>query len=83
MLTTQKNASISGTSTIDGVVAANFYGSVGNNTYMNMSLGDMDTYMANTSEVMKDQQEFMAEYQKLKDTIAPQLEKGKGDEMTE
>lgn len=48
-----------------------------------MSLGDMDTYMANTSEVIKDQQEFMTEYQKLKDTIAPQLEKGKGDEMTE
>lgn len=82
MLAIQKSASLSGTSMIDGVVAANFYGTVGDNEHMNMNMGDMDTYMANMTEVMKDQQDFMAEYKKLKDIIAPQLQ-SKGDEMAE
>lgn len=73
MLKMTKNATLNGSSIIDGVVAATFYGSMGENEYVNMSVGDMNVYMNNIQTIIQDQQEFMAEYQKMKEAIAPQL----------
>lgn len=73
MLKTIKDATLNGSSVIDGVVAATFYGSMGENEYVNMSVADMNAYMTNIQTVMQDQQEFMTEYQKMKEVIAPQL----------
>lgn len=83
MLEVRKSATITGKSTIGGVEAATFYGTVGDSEGMSMRMGDMQTYMSNMPEVMKDQQDFMTKYQELKDTIEPKLSgvsNEKGDE---
>lgn len=70
---------LDGSSIIDGVVAATFYGSIGENEYVNMSVADMNTYMANIQTVMQDQQEFMKEYQKMKEVVTPTLMEEEGE----
>lgn len=82
MLKISKSAIVSGQSIIDDIEVASFYGTIGDDEYVNMNMVNVDAYMNNTDEVSNDQQEFMKRYQELKNEISPRLQT-KGDETAE